>query len=92
MNYNLNFGNKGEKNYDNCLNDLPKDQYACPKCAKVPEIIGVDYENDYSIKLKCEDHGNMIKPIIEYFKEESKYTFIMKINSYIYNFNFFYSK
>ena len=79
MNYILDFGNKENKNYDNYLNDLPNDQYVCPKCSKVPEIIGVDYENDYSITLKCEEHGNMIKPIIEYFKEESKFLYINEI-------------
>ena len=79
MNYILDFGNGIDKSPNNLLNELPSDQYVCPKCKKVPEIIGIDYEKDYSIELKCEEHGNMIKPINEYFEEESNYVYINEI-------------
>ena len=79
MNYILDFGKEVDKNSNNLLNDLPSDQYVCPKCKKVPEIIGIDYEKDYSINLKCEEHGNMIKPLKEYFEEESKYIYTNEI-------------
>lgn len=69
MNFKSNFGNEDERNPDNFLNELPNDQYVCPKCKKVPEIIGVDYEKDYSISLKCEEHGNMTKSIKNILKK-----------------------
>ena len=35
------------------------DQYLCPMCKNVPELVNVFTNNGY-VEFKCKDHGNII--------------------------------
>ena len=61
------------------LKELPYDQYLCPFCEEVPEILDIDYNNNYSIKLMCKIHGEKDIPIEEYFEKESTNLYINKM-------------
>ena len=47
-----NFDEKLEENID--FNKIPDDQFLCPFCDKVPEILSVHSDNR-KIKLKCKN-------------------------------------
>ena len=54
-------------NGNNDLSDIPNDQYLCPNCKNVPELVNIFTANGF-IELKCKDHGSMILKVKEYFK------------------------
>ena len=57
------------------LNVIPKDRYLCPKCHRVPEILGIHPGNG-SIELKCKHDDKKIIKINEYFKEVKESNFL----------------
>ena len=67
-----------QENLDNTANmDLiPKDQYLCPKCDKIPEILNIHADNGY-IDLKCKCHGVINLSLQEYYNN-------MKNNNFTY--------
>ena len=46
--------------------EVPDDQYLCPLCERVPEILNVHTDNGH-IELKCKYHGIIDTTIQEYF-------------------------
>ena len=48
------------------MNEIPNDQYLCPKCGRVPEILNIHSENGH-IELKCKNHGIIELTIKEYY-------------------------
>ena len=56
------------------IKSLPDDQYSCPQCDLVPEIINIDYLG-CEIELECSEHGRQKIPIYEYFQKESQFMY-----------------
>lgn len=56
------------------MKNLPDDQYVCPQCTNVPEIISINYAT-FEITLDCPTHGRQTIPIDQYFKNESEYMY-----------------
>ncbi len=50
------FQNETRNRHIEFLRLLPNDQYVCPECKEVPEILGIDYDDDYKIELECKNH------------------------------------
>ena len=48
------------------LNEIPDDQYLCPNCGKIPEILNVHTENG-RIELNCKNHGIINLTILGYY-------------------------
>ena len=48
--------------------DVPDDQYLCPLCERVPEILNVHTDNGH-IELKCKYHGIIDLTIQDYFRK-----------------------
>jgi len=46
---------------------IPDDQYLCPECWRIPEILNIHSDNGH-IVLKCTYHGILDLPIKEYFQ------------------------
>ena len=68
------------KNYKlEFLKELPFDQYLCPECKEIPEIMNIDYDRKYLMELFCKVHGKIEIPIEDYFNKESKYLYINEI-------------
>ena len=44
------------------------DQYLCPMCRNVPELVNVFTDNGY-VEFKCKDHGNIILTVQQYFEK-----------------------
>jgi len=67
---NIKEGNWPEKLDDFTSNNdsgiIPDDQFLCPKCNRVPEILGVHTDNGY-IKLKCKVHGILELSVQNYY-------------------------
>ena len=61
---------------DGCkdFSDVPKDQFLCPLCPRIPVILKVHSDNGY-IELKCKYHGIIIKSIHDYYKDLKKSLF-----------------
>ena len=55
------------------------DQYLCPMCKNVPELVNVFTNNGY-VEFKCKDHGNIILTVQQYFDKLNDSEF------YYYNF------
>ena len=53
---------------DGCedFSDVPKDQFLCPYCPRIPEILNVHSDNGY-IELKCKYHGKIAISIHDYY-------------------------
>lgn len=60
------------------LKSLPEDEYTCPQCDLVPEIINIDYTN-FEITLDCIKHNRQKLSIIDYFQKESQFIYTNKI-------------
>ena len=75
----IDFENETKNRHVEFLRLLPNDQYVCPECKEVPEILNIDYEDDYNIELKCQEHKEMKLPIETYFKKEEKHLYISEI-------------
>ena len=62
-----------EKLYDS----IPKNQYLCPYCGAIPELINIFTDNG-CIEFKCQCKGELPFKVDDYFKElsESKYTYV----------------
>ena len=75
----LDFQKEKKNRHIEFLRLLPNDQYVCPECKEVPEIINIDYEKDYNIELKCKKHKQLKIPIEEYFKKEENHLYINEI-------------
>ena len=63
---------------DGCedFSDVPKDQFLCPLCERIPEILNVHSDNGY-IELKCKYHGKIAISIHDYYKalKDSLFTY-----------------
>ena len=44
------------------------DQYLCPMCKNVPELVNIFTDNGY-VEFKCKDHGNIILTVQQYFEK-----------------------
>lgn len=62
------------------FNKIPNDQYCCPECASVPELLHVYCETN-EIEIKCKDHGKRRMFIKDYFKSELKHLYNKSICS-----------
>ena len=71
-------GGQGTKKYDEGMQEnrlkidemyslIPKDQYFCPKCNKIPQLINVHTDNGY-LELKCITHGDIFIKVDEYLE------------------------
>ena len=56
---------EGEDKNKNEWNSIPNDQFLCPHCERVPEILNV-FSDTGHIKLKCSFHGEIIISIKDY--------------------------
>ena len=54
--------------------DIPRDQYTCPKCKLIPEILKLDLENN-EIEIICPKHGKIKLSIKDYLLSESSFTY-----------------
>ena len=52
--------------------DIPTDQYTCPKCKLIPEILKLDLK---TIEIVCPKHGKIKLPIKDYLLYESNFTY-----------------
>jgi hypothetical protein len=75
----LDLNNETKNRHIEFLRLLPNDQYVCPECKEVPEILNIDYENDYNIELKCKNHKEVKIPIEKYFEKEENHLYINEI-------------
>ena len=73
------FQNETRNRHIEFLRLLPNDQYVCPECKEVPEILGIDYDDDYKIELECKNHKKEKIPIDEYFQKEERHLYINEI-------------
>ena len=48
--------------------EVPEDQYLCPKCDRIPEILNVHTDNGH-LELRCSYHGLIDMTIKEYYKQ-----------------------
>ena len=73
-----NFDEELEENID--FNKIPDDQFLCPECDKVPEILSVHSDNG-KIKLKCKNDGIIELSVNEYFHKlkDSKYNYLKTV-------------
>ena len=57
--------------------EIPDDQFLCPKCDKIPEILSINADNGH-IELKCMNHGIFDYSIDDYFKaiKVSEYNYL----------------
>lgn len=55
------------KGFEDSL-EVPDDQYLCPLCERVPEILNVHTDNGH-VELKCKYHGIIDMTIQDYFKK-----------------------
>ena len=53
---------------------IPDDQYLCPSCDKVPEILNIHADNGY-IELKCKYHGKIYLTLQDYYLKMEKNSF-----------------
>ena len=67
-----------EQEYYAYINKIPKDEFLCPKCFKIPTISNICY-NKGIIKLNCEIHGELELTFKKFYKETS--------NSIFHNYN-----
>ena len=56
------------------IKSLPEEQYLCPNCDSVPEIINIDCLGS-EIELECPKHGRMKIQVFEYFQKESQFMY-----------------
>ena len=56
-----------EKEKERIYSLLPKDQYLCPKCGDVPELLNIYSDNGY-IEFDCKIDGKILLKVDEYFK------------------------
>ena len=54
---------------------IPPDQYLCPFCKNVPELVNIHSDN-YYVEFKCKKHGNITLKLKEYFEKLNKSKFI----------------
>ena len=64
------------------LKGIPDDQFLCPKCAEVPEILNIHTDNG-CIELKCKHHGKQYLNLREYYEKtkNSSFTYFKTICS-----------
>lgn len=62
------------------MKKIPNDQYSCPECAAVPEIVQLYCETN-EIELNCREHGKRRMFIKDYFKRELKHLYNKSICS-----------
>ena len=73
--------NLEDKKIKAAIKNFPEDQYTCPECGLVPEIVNINFE-DFMLTLECKDHGRQNIKIDDYFEKEnnSKNSFIEMLN------------
>ena len=49
------------------ISSIPEDEFLCPKCDLVPEILNINSDKD-EITLKCKKHGKIENNINDYYK------------------------
>ena len=64
------------KEIERLHNLIPKDQYLCPDCGSIPQLINIYSDNGY-IEYECENDGKKLIKIDEYFEQlkNSKYIY-----------------
>ena len=65
-----------DDDFETLWESIPKDQYLCPYCGSVPELVNIFTDNG-CIEFKCKCKGEMAFKVRDYIKElsESKYTY-----------------
>ena len=64
------------KEIERLHNLIPKDQYLCPDCGSIPQLINIYSDNGY-IEYECENDGKILLKIDKYFEQ-------LKDSEYIY--------
>lgn len=68
----------GQEYFD--IRKVPSDQYTCPECASVPEIVKLMVDTN-EIEIKCKEHGKRRMFLKEYFKNEFKHLYCKSLCS-----------
>ena len=65
-----------DEEMEKIYNSLPKDEYLCPQCGNIPELINIHTDNGY-VEFKCRSHDELLLSVDQYFKKlyESKKTY-----------------
>ena len=73
---NSNSNNENEKETIN-FDKIPKNEFICPFCDEIPEILKVHYENG-KIEFKCKKYGIKEIYVLDYFSsiEKSEYNYL----------------
>ena len=60
----------------NDFHDCPTDQYLCPMCRNVPELVNI-FTDIGSVEFKCKEHGTIILTVKQYFEKmrNSEFTY-----------------
>ena len=56
------------------LKAIPDDEYLCPYCEKIPEILNIHTDNG-KIELKCKEHGIIELTLKEYYNKMKNHSF-----------------
>ena len=54
---------------------IPPDQYLCPDCKNIPELVNIHSDN-YYVEFKCKKDGNITLKLKEYFEKLNNSEFI----------------
>ena len=65
-----------DKEKQKLYESFPNDQYICPICGEIPELVNIHSDNGY-VEFKCRVDGELALNIDQYFKKlsESQYTY-----------------
>jgi len=69
--------NLEDKKIKAAIKNFPEDQYTCPECGLVPEIVNINFE-DFMLTLECKDHGRQNIKIDDYFEKENNSKFLYR--------------
>ena len=71
-----NYSNMNYEDYQKKLDSLPPDQYLCPFCGEIPEILNIHTDNGY-VEFRCKKDKDYLISVQDYFKKlsESNFTY-----------------
>ena len=64
------------------VNQIPNDQFLCPKCKRIPEVLNIHFEEGY-IYFRCKNHGIIPISISNYYKtiKDSPFNYFHRVCS-----------
>ena len=67
---------KTDKESENAYDSIPKDQYLCPFCGEIPELLNIHTDNGY-VEFRCKKDKDYLISVKDYFNKlsESKFTY-----------------